>query len=57
MSSKKDINSWDNLIADARAKLAEGKLYAKSMSTALRVLEKNKANGVPLPSGRQRIAS
>lgn len=50
MSTKKGIKSWDSLISDAREKLASAKAYVRSMNAALRVLEKNKADGIPLPS-------
>jgi hypothetical protein len=50
MSSKKEVNSWDAFIEDAREKLASGKAYVRSMRAALRVLETNKAKGIPLPS-------
>jgi hypothetical protein len=48
MSIKKEVNYWDEAIADARQKLIEGKAYVKRLRLALRILERNKETKVPL---------
>jgi hypothetical protein len=57
MSTKKEVNSWDGFIEDARAKLAAAKTYVRSMSAAVKILERNKANNVPVPSSKRRPIS
>lgn len=52
MSIKKGVKSdWDEEIADAREKLAQGKAYVRRLRDALRIFERNKANNIPRIKG------
>jgi len=41
-------------IEDARQKLADGKAYVRRVRDALKVLERNKGSGIPLPRGKSK---
>jgi hypothetical protein len=50
VSIKKGIISWDEAIKDAHQKLTEAKAYVKRVRDALKVFERNKTMGIPLPT-------